>query len=61
MLLSCSDNAQPFAHDKSSSISQFISIKSRNLQKLQRYLNGIVILTFKADTGGCDGRGSCGG
>ena len=35
-----------------SSIPQFISGKSRNLEKLLRYLSGIVISTFKAGTAG---------
>ena len=46
-----------FVHDKSSFISQFISGKSRNLQKLLRYLIGIVTSAFKADTSGYGGRG----
>ena len=35
-------NTQSFVHDKSSPISQFTNGKSRDLQKLLRYLNGIV-------------------
>ena len=35
-----------------SSIPQFISGKSRNLEKLLRYLSGIVISTFKVGTAG---------
>ena len=46
---------QSFAHDKSSSISQSISGKSRNLQKLLWYLSGIVTSLFKTGTGGCGG------
>ena len=46
-----------FVFDKSSFISQFISGKSRNLQKLLRYLIGIVTSAFKADTSGYGGRG----
>ena len=46
-----SDNTQSVVYDKSSSILQFISRKSRNLQKLLRYLSGIVTSTFKAGTG----------
>ena len=52
MLLFCSINTQYFAHDKSSYISQFINSKSRDLQKLLRYLSGIVTSTFKIGTGG---------
>ena len=52
MLLFSSINTQSFVRDKSSSISQFINSKSIDLQKLLRYLSGIVTSTFKADTGG---------
>ena len=52
-----SNNTQCSVHDQSSSISLFLSGKSRNLQKLLRYLSGIVTSTFKAGTGGCGGRG----
>ena len=52
MLLFCSINAQSFLDDKSSSISQFINGKSRDLEKLLRYLSGIVISTCKVGTGG---------
>ena len=55
MLLRCAINTQYFVHDKSSSISQFISGKSRNLRKLLRYLSGIVTSEFKASTAGCGG------
>ena len=55
MLSWCSINTQFFVHDKSSSISQFISGKSRNLQRVLRYLSGIVTSAFKAGTGGCGG------
>ena len=46
-------DAQSFAHNKSSSISQFINRKSINLQHLLRYLIEIVTATFKTGTGGC--------
>ena len=39
-------------------LSQSISGKSRNLQKLLSYLSGTVTSAFKAGTGGC---GGCGG
>ena len=67
ILLWCLINTQCFVHEKSSSVSQFITGKSRNLQKLLRYLSGMVISTFKADTGGHGGHcgwgssGFCGG
>ena len=53
-------HGQSFVHDKSSSIAQFISFKSKNLQKLLRYLSGIVTSTFKAGTGGRGVRGGRG-
>ena len=55
IILCLSDSAQSSAHDKPNSISQFISSKSRNLQKLLRHLSGIVTSAFKAGTGsrGC--------
>ena len=56
MPLGCSDNTQSFVYDKSSSISQFIGGKLRNLQKLLGYLSEIVTSTFKVGTGGCEGR-----
>ena len=52
MLLLCVTNAQSFFHDKSSSISQFINDKPRDLQKLISYMSGIVTSTFKICTGG---------
>ena len=55
MLSWCSINTQSFAHDRSSSISQFLSGKSRNLWKLLRHLSAVLISAFKAGTGGCDG------
>ena len=58
MLLWCSDSTQCVVHDKSTSISQCISGKSRNLQKLIRYLGRIVTSTFIVGIGGCSG---CGG
>ena len=58
MLFSCSIDTQSFFRDKSSSVSQVISGKYRNFQKLQRYFSGIVTSTFKAGTGGSAG---CGG
>ena len=51
MLLFCFINTQSFAHDKSSFISQFFNSKSRDLQKLLRYLGRIVTSTFKVGTG----------
>ena len=59
MVLSCSSNTQSFVHDKSNSISQFISGKSRNLKKILKYLSRLVTSTFKVGTGGsggCSGR-----
>ena len=44
-----------FAQDKSGCISQFINGKTRNLQKLLRYLSGIVASTFRVGTAGCGG------
>ena len=58
MLVSCSVSTQSFAHDKSSSISQFISDKLKHLQNLLRYLRRIVTSTFKS---GASSRGGCGG
>ena len=55
MLLLCSTNPQSFVHDKSSSISQLIRDKSRDLQKLLRYLSGIVTSLFQDGTGYCGG------
>ena len=55
VLLLCSPNTQSFVHDESSLISQLIKGKSRNLQKLQRYLSGIVTLLFQDVTGGRGG------
>ena len=52
MLLFCSINTQSFVHDKPSSFSQFINDKSRDLQKLLRYLSGIVNSMCKVGTGG---------
>ena len=61
MLSWCSINTKSFVHHRSSSISQFLSGKSRNLGILLRHLSGVVISTFKAGTGGCDSRsGLCG-
>ena len=55
MLFRCS--IETLVHNKSKSTSQFIKIKSRDLQKLLRYLSGIVSSTFyvKDSTGGCTG------
>ena len=55
-LLRCSINTQSFVQDKSSSTSQFIKVKSRDLKKLLQYLSGIVTSTFKISTGGCAGQ-----
>ena len=52
ILLFCSINTQSFVHDKSSSNSQFINGKSTYLQKLLRYLSGIVTSIFQVGTGG---------
>ena len=52
MLLWCSDNTQSFVHDRSNSISQFISGESRNHKKMLRHLREIVTSTFKAGTNG---------
>ena len=52
MLLFCPIKTQSFVHYKSSSNSQFINIKSRNLQKLLRYLSGIVTSTYNVGTSG---------
>ena len=52
MLLFCSVNAQSFVHDKSSSISQFVNGKSKDLQKELRYMIEIVTSTCKIGTGG---------
>ena len=61
MLFWCSANTQSFDHDKSNSISQFISGISRNLQKIPRHLSGIATSTFKTSTAGPGGHGDCGG
>ena len=53
MLFWCSINTQSLDYVKSSSISYFINDKSRNLQKLLRYLSEIVSSTFKVGTAGC--------
>ena len=58
MLLWCSINTQSFVHDKSSSTLQLLKGKWRKLQKLLRYLSGIVTSTFKVGTHSC---GACGG
>ena len=51
-------NTQFLDHFKLNSTSQFIKDKSRDLQKLRRYLSGIVTSVFKGGIGGCSG---CGG
>ena len=53
--MSCAIKMQTFFHNESSSTSQFIKRKSRDLQKLLRYLSGIVTFTFKHNTGACAG------
>ena len=58
MWSSSSINTQFFKNFKSCSVSQFIKGKSRNLQKLLRYLSGIVTSVFKGSIGSCTG---CGG
>ena len=55
-LLRCSINTQSFVQDKSSSTSQFIKVKSRDLKKLVQNLSGIVTSTFKNSTGRCAGQ-----
>ena len=55
VMLLYSINTQSFNHDKSSSASQFINVKSTNLQKLLRYLSRILTSTFKVGTAGCGG------
>ena len=50
---------QSSVHDKSSFTSQFIKAKSRDVQKLLRYLSGIVTFTFKNDADGCAGWSAC--
>ena len=52
MLLFCFINRQYFVHDKISFISQLINDKTRNFQKLLRYLSEVVTLKFKVCTGG---------
>ena len=42
MLLLCSINRKSFIHDKSSSTSQLLKDNLNDLQKLLRYLSGIV-------------------
>ena len=59
MLLPCTIKMQSFAHFKSNSTSQFIKGKSRDLQKLLRYLSGIVTSKFKNDTYGYAGWSTC--
>ena len=49
-------NTQSFFHVKSSSVSYFINGKSRNLEKVLRYLSGIVTSIFKVGTVACNGR-----
>ena len=44
-----------FVDNKSSSTSQLIKGKSRDLEKLLRYLNGIMTSTFKDGTSDCAG------
>ena len=48
----CSINTQSVLHDKWSCTLQFIKGKSRDLQKLLKYLSGIVTSTFKDGTDG---------
>ena len=55
MLLWCCINTQPFIHDNTSSILQFINGKSNDLTKLLRSLSGTVTSTFKAGSGVCGG------
>ena len=55
-LLLCSVNMQSSAHNKSSTISQFIKGKSRDFQKFLLYFRVIVTSKFKDGTGGCAGK-----
>ena len=50
MFLGCCINTQSFARNKSSSISQFIKGKSRDLKKWLFCLSGIMTSTFKVGT-----------
>ena len=59
MLLLCSTNTQSFVHNKSSSTSQIIKGKSSDLQRLLRYLSGMVISMFKVASGGRAGWWAC--
>ena len=56
VVLLCSINRKSFVHNKSSSTSQFLKGKIRDLQKWLRYLSGIVTSAFKDGTGGCAGQ-----
>ena len=60
VIILCSDNTQSSVQDKSSSISQSINGKSRDLQTLLQYLSGIVTSTFKTGTGSCGDSGGHG-
>ena len=55
MLLQCSINTPSFVHDKSSSTSQLIKGKSRDFQKLLKYLSETWNSMFKDGIGGCAG------
>ena len=55
MVLSCPINTQSFSHKKTTSTSQFIKGKLRDLLKLLRYFNGMVTSTFSDGTGSCAG------
>ena len=52
----CLSYTQYLVHNKSSSISQLIRGKSSDLQKLLRYLSGIVTSVFKGSASGHGGR-----
>ena len=51
MLLLCPTNTHSFVHDKSIPTTELIKEKSRDLQKLPRYLSGIVTSMFESHGG----------
>ena len=52
VMLLCSTNTQSFVHNKKNPIPQILKVESRNLQKVLKYLSGIVTSTFKIGTSG---------